>query len=1423
MSESDVAKYLLDVHLRRCSPRAKLTNEELALCFGGCRGPGFDVLFESPGSSSPVAPILAAAAHHASHQLVELEGAVASLVSNQQTNSDAGEFPLPCPSEASRLFQAIHQELRDSWCSYQATRSEILVPTARARDQFPRILLATSTELDFLEKRLIAAFDVNQPTSSSVDRSILLKFMKLSGVLPAVARSDFTRALYNPSWIVALNPTLTNATHGLVVEGLVLWHRLCVLEDKVLRLCSLSTSSEIASELRVRRCFDAQTFPSWLAFEVEHQIQIRPEQALIAQHLIESPGDIMQLNMGLGKTRVIVPMLLLFWSLDSKKNSHARITRLNVLPNLFHEANDYFRSTLTGSIARIRLFALPFCRDVVLDDQRLASMSALLNQCRESKGFFLVCPEHRLSLELKTVELHRAGRLDTAETLIAHVHDSSMWRELLDESDELLHHRFRLIYATGAVSELPQAVHRYRMPQFLLFKFLSCPNLLEWADRHSDVVIKNGKTPCDSLPSIRINGDLFSEERARELRILLADAILANPPYELDWVQNHPALSQIRSYIVDPEVHDNVTSCLSTDHQHDVLVLRGLLAGGLLAACLQKRHRVDFGINRDGEKRIAIPFRAADVPAARSEFAHPDCAIVLSCLAYYSDGLDAAQLADTFRELLRLGKESKKRQYAAWFELSKSRMGENADRLDLVDKLDLENMSQFEQLVVETINFYLRHLVFPEEMQYFPERMTATSWNLAENDGRQVVGFSGTNDNHRILPRQVRQFFFDQSSTIETPLKRNWLELFGTNGMMVERILEHTLLCRRLSSTQSVSKALLSFVRESRPVVGALIDAGALLAGVENKDFASMLAKELWSMTNDYRGVTFFDPTLNKWSIMEIHSGRTIPTDRSSISVDETFAFFDEPRCRGADLRLRPDTVAVLTLGPKMGKDKLMQGAGRMRNLGNCQKLVLVGTDEVMNQVTTDVNAVTNANLVKEQTKGVLDWALSNSVESNAIGLLPWATQGCFHATSYGDPTLTVEQERASLRELYGSPFVAVPTPSAVDATRRHYENRAAGRPLDAVRLAILDDVSATVNDLGCSVSTSASGLDEECERELVLQREIEVEQEMEVPKMDAVCECDWDLSSVLSRGSVLDLPPEACVVPLRRFVEEYLQPLSLRNIAWPSNVFVTGNFTTTVVDRTSRKPPSSLNSYLRLVDAGLVFPKSGHVLLLSEREADRVVELMYECQIGNLRSDASDTWLFNLSLVRTAADGALPGRNFGPSNQPEAGSSRLAGLLRTTIDWTLQRASGEPAAAPANAPGTRCVETMALSANRPENRAFALPDSVLACLQLFAGETTYATDARKASLKAMLTAAPHDTSSASSSEGAAAAASPAYGEPIHLIDMRGYRQCYPYSDAEKACKEVAREYEAETFPRSALDDGAAEEGIDACTTSEAA
>jgi hypothetical protein len=68
----------------------------------------------------------------------------------------------------------------------------------------------------------------------------------------------------------------------------------------------------VPQELTTTREWEAAAYPSWLVFEVEQQLQIRPLQYKVAVQLMQEQGAIAQLNMGGGKTRVILPMLLLY-------------------------------------------------------------------------------------------------------------------------------------------------------------------------------------------------------------------------------------------------------------------------------------------------------------------------------------------------------------------------------------------------------------------------------------------------------------------------------------------------------------------------------------------------------------------------------------------------------------------------------------------------------------------------------------------------------------------------------------------------------------------------------------------------------------------------------------------------------------------------------------------------------------------------------------------------------------------------------------------------------------------------------------------------------------------------------------------------------------------------------------------------------
>lgn len=68
-------------------------------------------------------------------------------------------------------------------------------------------------------------------------------------------------------------------------------------------------------ELLTHRTWDVSRHPQWLVFEAERRLQIRPAQLALAMTLLEGEADdwgpIAQLNMGEGKTRVILPMMIL--------------------------------------------------------------------------------------------------------------------------------------------------------------------------------------------------------------------------------------------------------------------------------------------------------------------------------------------------------------------------------------------------------------------------------------------------------------------------------------------------------------------------------------------------------------------------------------------------------------------------------------------------------------------------------------------------------------------------------------------------------------------------------------------------------------------------------------------------------------------------------------------------------------------------------------------------------------------------------------------------------------------------------------------------------------------------------------------------------------------------------------------------------
>ena len=162
------------------------------------------------------------------------------------------------------------------------------------------------------------------------------RFDAITNSLPSATLLDLLQIRLVPDLINHFNPFFSKTARLHVMADITTWLELCVLEDRLHRIVNLGRScsdgavdEQLARELQVHRKWRSEDYIEWLIFEVEGSLQIRPAQFDVARDLIDNPGAIVQLNMGEGKTRVILPMLILHWG--SKKDGAIRLVFLTQL------------------------------------------------------------------------------------------------------------------------------------------------------------------------------------------------------------------------------------------------------------------------------------------------------------------------------------------------------------------------------------------------------------------------------------------------------------------------------------------------------------------------------------------------------------------------------------------------------------------------------------------------------------------------------------------------------------------------------------------------------------------------------------------------------------------------------------------------------------------------------------------------------------------------------------------------------------------------------------------------------------------------------------------------------------------------------------------------------------------------------------
>ncbi|KAF8260951.1 hypothetical protein EI94DRAFT_1417788, partial [Lactarius quietus] len=119
-----------------------------------------------------------------------------------------------------------------------------------------------------------------------------------------------------------------------------------------------------------------------------------------------------------------------------------------------------------SDLADRRIFYVPFSRNLQMSTSVVQSISTLYRRCVDEGGVLVVQPEHLLSQKLMCIDTLLTSNDDNEKLSVAHELKalqgwlSNVSRDVLDESDEILHVRYQLVYTAG--EQMPVEDHPNR-------------------------------------------------------------------------------------------------------------------------------------------------------------------------------------------------------------------------------------------------------------------------------------------------------------------------------------------------------------------------------------------------------------------------------------------------------------------------------------------------------------------------------------------------------------------------------------------------------------------------------------------------------------------------------------------------------------------------------------------------------------------------------------------------------------------------------------------------------------------------------------------------------------------------------------------------------------------------------------------------
>ena len=388
-----------------------------------------------------------------------------------------------------------------------------------------------------------------------------------------------------------------------------------------------------------------------------------------------------------------------------------------------------------------------------------------------------------------------------------------------------------------------------------------------------------------------------------------------------------------------------------------------------------------------------------DVPSLRAEFGHPDVAIALTCLSYYYGGLSKDQLLLCFELLTKL--DDPEMEYDHWVELGHHLPAE----IRQLNGVNTKDETQVVEVLVpllsrnkRVVDFYLSQVVFPRAAREFPSKLPTSAWDLVGDKKNITTGFSGTNDNRHLLPTSITQ---------EDPDF-----VLGTNALVLQYLLrpenDHYECTEGGNGERESATAFLQRLVNQDPEIRVLLDVGAQMLELQNEE----LARHWLSLRPDVSAAIFFNDSDHLTVLTQDGTIEPFISSPFNRQLESCVIYLDDAHTRGTDLKFPRGMRAAVTLGPKVTKDRLVQGkyidclkggrtdqdigCMRMRQLGKGHTVMFFAPGEVDRRIRIRIprRVATDGRI---RVIDVLRWAMQETCEDIRHHLPYWAQQGLDH------------------------------------------------------------------------------------------------------------------------------------------------------------------------------------------------------------------------------------------------------------------------------------------------------------------------------------------------------------------------------------------------------------------------------------------